>query len=200
MAIGDIYQLKMKQLYFTQDILNVFYYRQTVEGTPTPSFSTQLFQGFDLNVLSVWQGAFSTSITIPEVEVINLPTPSDSFLGTPANNVGTRAIGDNLRAPSWIAAGFKSNRAGAGTRSSFKRFAGLAEIDIDDNVISPAFITLAAGLQAAMGDIIPTPQASVFEPVQVKSATVIVGFQPVFNFVITDWLAAVLTSQVSRKP
>lgn len=199
MAVNDTYVLKMKQSMFTQSILNVFYYTQVVATADPKTPSELLFDAFDASVLSVWKTAFITSISIEEVEVINIATPADTFAATPTNNTGSRAIGDNLRAPTWIAAGFKSNRAGAGTRAAFKRFAGLGEVDIDDNSISPAFVTLAAGLQAAMADLLGTVGVNMFQPVQVQSGWLL-GFAPVVNFNITSWNDPKLTSQVSRKP
>jgi len=200
MAFNEVYQVKMKQTYFTQDLLNVFYYRQNAAGPAVPSYAEQLFDAFDANVLSVWTTAINTSLSVTTVEVINLPSPSDTYEGTPTNNQGARAIADNLRAPSFICASFKSARAGAGSRASFKRFAGLAEVDIDDNSISPAFVTLAAGLRSAMGQILTSAQGSSFTPVQVTSATVKVGFSPVVNYTIQNWFDPTLSTQVSRKP
>ena len=201
MASGDVYVVKMFQSYFVTDILNVFFYRQGFDASPAVSDSQGLFEAFDEEVLLEWSGMVSTSISIFNMEVVNILTPTDSFFGTPINNVGLRAIGDNLRAPSWVAASFKSNRAGAGSRSSFKRFAGIGELDIDDNSISPAFVAIPAvqNLKQVMGDFIDATGGSAYDPVQVKSGWRL-GFAPVINFDLNTWADPTLTSQVSRKP
>ncbi len=201
MATGDVYVVKMFQTYFTQACLNVFFYRQGFDAAPAVSDAQGLFEAFDEEVLSQWKGMVSTSMSIVNMEVTNILSPTDSFFGTPVNNVGTRALGDNLRAPSWIAASFKSNRAGSGSRSSFKRFAGIGEIDIDDNVIAPSFVSILSvqNLKQVMGDFIDSTGGSAYDPVQVKSGWRL-GFLPVINFNINTWADPTLTSQVSRKP
>lgn len=201
MAVGDIYVIKMKQVYFTEVILNVFFYRQNSIVVPGLTDADGLFEAFNRLVLAQWDDMVNTSISITELEVFSIEFPVDNFVGTPGNDVGKRVIADNLRAPSWIAAGFKSNRAGPGTRSSFKRFAGLGEVDIDDNSISPAFIALAGtqGMVTLMGIPIATTGGSEYTPVQVKSGWVL-GVAPTENFVLTSWIDPKLTSQVSRKP
>ncbi len=201
MAIGDIYCLKMFQQYFTQECLNIFTYRQTGVAIPGLSDAAGLFEAFDDAVLAEWIFMVNTSITIPTMEVFQIADPSDNHIATPTNNTGTRAIGDNLRAPSWIAAGFKSNRVGTGSRSSFKRFAGLGEVDIDDNTISPAFVALGPvqNMKVEMATEIAAAGGSTYLPVQLKSGWVL-GFPPVENFVITSWVDPTLPSQVSTKP
>lgn len=201
MAIGDIYCIKMFQSYFTQECLNVFTYRQTGVALPGLSDAAGLFEAFDLDVLSDWIGMVSTSISIPEMEVFQIADSSDNHIATPTNDTGIRALADNLRAPSWVAAGFKSNRVGTGSRSSFKRFAGIGEIDINDNVLANSFITLAAtvALKASMAAVIEAAGGSEYQPIQVKSGWVL-DTPPVENFEITSWVDPKLTSQVSRKP
>jgi len=201
MATGDIYAVLMKQVYFTVDILNVWFYRQSFDASPALSDAEGLFDAFDTDILANWDGMVNASISIPELEVFRIADPSDNFIGTPTNNVGTRPATDNLRAPSWVAAGFKSNRVGTGTRSSFKRFAGLMESDIDDNVISPTFIAIAAvqALKTAMSVFVSATGGSTYLPIQVKSGWIL-GLPPTENFVISNWLDPKLTSQVSRKP
>ncbi len=200
MATGDIYVVKMKQVYFTQEILNLFYYHQTAQNNPDTN-AIGLADEFDQNVLADWAGMVNTSISITELETFAINNPIDNDSRVPLNNVGTRAIGDNLRAPSWIAAGFKSNRNGPGTRSSYRRFAGLGEEDIDDNVISPTFVALQAvqDLKASMAAILVTVSGSQYQPIQVPGGWS-VGVYPGINFNLVSWLDPTLTSQVSRKP
>jgi len=201
MPVGVKYALKMKQLEYAQDILNVFYYRQTVVNAAGAQDAEALFEAFNLDVLSHWDEVVTDEISILEVEVFAIEFPTDNHQAVPNNNVGTRTVVTAERAPSWVAAGYKSNRNGAGTRSSFKRFAGLSQIDYDANGFTTAFLALAAveSLRNALGSEIESAGGSKFVPVQLKSGWTL-GINPVENFQLNTWLLPVLTSQVSRKP
>ena len=103
----------------------------------------------------------------------------------------------------WVAFEYTSNRDGAGSRRSHKRFAGLAEADTDNNALSASFlaITEVTNLRNAMAQTIDDGQTvpTAFVPVQVKAGWK-AGFAPTVNFEITSWQDPRLSSQVSRKP
>jgi len=202
MALNDIYVLKMFQEEFSQALLNQFFYQQT-SPDGTVGGAQSLFNAFDGNILTQWEAVVISQLSIPNVEVFAVLTPSDYFDATPFNNVGLRTAADSVALPTWVAFEFTSNRNGAGTRRSHKRFAGLEESDVDNNVLSSSFLGFSAlaALQVAMGvtisdtEVIPTS----FSPVQVKAGWQI-GFLLTKNFDINTWQTARLSSQVSRKP
>ncbi len=200
MAVGDVYCLKMFQTLYLQNVLNVFFYRQTLPGTPDDAEG--LFRAFDEDVLSDFVNCVLNQLDIIRLEVFDPSNPTDFFDGSPVNNVGTRVAAAGNRSPSYLSFGFRSNRAGPGTRASFKRFAGLQELDIDANSLQPSFTTLPAviDLTAALGVAITQGGAgAVYQPVQVKHP-VPLGIPVIENFEITSWSVPFATSQVSRKP
>lgn len=200
MAIGSIYCVKMFQTLFSQQVLNVFFYRQTIPGTPEDAEG--LFLAFDEDVLSDFVGTVINQLDIIRLEVFDPEVPSDFFDGVPVNNQGTRSFVAGQRSPSYTCFGFRSNRAGPGSRASFKRFSGLQEADIDANSLQPSFTGLAAvvALQDALAvSITDGFTGGVYQPVQVKHP-VPLGLPVVENFEITSWSVPFATSQVSRKP
>lgn len=199
MGLGTFYCLKMFGTLYAQNTLNVFFYEQASSGTP--SDAEGLFEAFDEDVLNHWTGSVLNQTDIIRVEVFAPSDPSDFFDGVPVNNQGLRAAPAGERSPSYAAFGFRSNRAGPGTRASYKRFCGLAEEDMDANSLQPSFTGLAAvvALQAALGTVISqAPTGALYKPIQVQHP-VPLGFPPVKNFDITTWGTAYLTSQVSRR-
>ncbi len=199
MAVGDIYVVKMFQEQFLESILNVFYYRQLTQIASENA--NGLFEGFDAAILANWAGCVIASISVINLEIFQPLVPTDFIDGVPTNNVGLRPDISLDRLPTFIAFSYKSNRFGAGSRASFKRFAGLEEADINANSMSPAFLALAPviALQAALGNAVASVAGSTYVPIQVKSGWK-VGFAPVENFILTTWAVPTLSSQVSRKP
>jgi len=199
MALGEIYVIKMHTLMFAEEMLNVFCYEQSMsDGTPG---APKLNVAFDSVVLLEWINTVHTSIDITALETFAIANPVDFDSVTPTNSQGTRPFVGGNRAPSWVAFSYKSNRAGAGTRSSYKRFAGILDEDVNANSLDSSFEGLAAvaNLQDRLGNSIAFDGGNAFVPVQTKSGW-IVGFPPVKNFNITSWQNALLSSQVSRKP
>lgn len=199
MAIGDIYILKMFQTLYSQQMLNVWFYEQVTAGTVDDAEG--LFEAFDSDILVEWAGVVTSQVDVTRVEVFNPEIPTDFFDGTPTNNQGTRAAGAGTRSSSYVAAGFRSNRAGPGSRASYKRFSGLSETDMDANSLQASFLDLPAvgNLQAAMANVIELSGAdSSYKPIQVKHP-VPLGIPVVVNFGITSWSVPYLTSQVSRR-
>lgn len=198
MADGEVYIIKMFGTVTAEDFLNVFYYRQ--EAGPNIQSATDLFNEFDSVVLSEWVGCVHDDTSVNVLEVFAIDTPSDFFSTTPTNSQGLRNWTGDERSPTFLAFSYKSNRKGAGTRSSYKRFAGLLEGDINANQLTATFLGLTPvqDLQQVMADVLVSAGGTPFQPVQVKSGWVL-GAAPVVNFDITAWNVPTLTSQVSRK-
>lgn len=199
MAVGDVYAVKMHTEFLLQAMLNVFYYRTQVQVAAEGA--TELFAEFDADVLSDWDGTVIDGVTLPLLEVFKIADPFDFFSAVPVNNQGLRADIATERLPSWVTFSYKSNRAGPGSRSSYKRFTGMTEDDQQANVLSPAFLALAPvlALQSSLAADLTSPAGSIWEPVQVAGGWVL-GSLPTVNFAIDNWLIPTLSSQTSRKP
>ena len=199
MAIGEHYVIKVFGSYFGEAFLNTYAYRQTA-GIATNSAQQLSFQ-FDSSLLFDLASSTNQSCNYNRMEVFAIENPTDYFDIVPINAQGTRVIGASSRASSWMAFGFKSNRFGAGSRASYKRFCGLGETDINQNELEVAFIALpqVIALGNALAQSLTFGGGNTWIPVQLKAGGV-VGAAPVENFVITDYGVPYLTSQVSRRP
>lgn len=199
MAVDDVYVIKMKQIANQQEMLNQFFYVVSVdEGSDG---AKELFDEFNTDILADWKNCVQDDQKITAVEVFNIGVPTKFWEALPSNNTGTRAATNTTRVPTWTAFSYRSNRNGAGTRRSYKRFAGLLEVDIDYNVLSSAFlaITDVEDLRNMLGTKLTGVSGGEFLPTQI-SAGWVPGITPLINFNLTSWIAPVLTSQVSRKP
>lgn len=202
MALNDIYVLKMFQEEYSQVILNQFFYRQTTTDGDVGG-ADSLFAAFDGTILTQWEACVVEQITVSNVETFVIATPDIYKDGAPFNDAGQRVVDDALVLPTWVAFEYTSNRDGAGSRRSHKRFAGLADADVDNNALSAAFlaITEVTNLKNALAQTIDDGEtvSTAFVPVQVASGWV-TGEAPTVNFDIVAWQDARLSSQVSRKP
>ena len=198
MAVGDIYVVKQKASYLAQQILNVYYFEQTTEVGDTDAFA--LWEAFDNDILTNLVPLVSDNYFVTSVEVFQIAEPEDFFEQAPTTNQGLRVIAVNDLMPSYVAFRYRSNRAGAGSRRSYKRFAGIGDADVNANGLSGTFLGLPniSLLADALGSAISAGAQSVYTPIQVKSGWVL-GFAPIKNFVITNFELPVLTSQVSRR-
>jgi hypothetical protein len=199
MSVGDIYVVKQHSTMFVESMLNVYFFRQ--QSQVGGEGAEGLFEGVDAAIMANWIDCVHTQITTTNLEIFAILNPTDFFDATPDNSVGTRTVANIDREPSWVAFSFKSNRAGAGSRSSFKRYAGLQNADISGQLLDTTFVELAAveALQAALGNAVASVAGSTFVPIQVASGWK-VDVSVTENFLLTDWQSATLTSQVSRKP
>lgn len=199
MAVGDVYLLKMFQDFFSVKCLNVFAYQQQNAAAETDALGC--FTAFDQSILINWKSSVVSQVTIPNVEVFQIASPSDFKDGAPVNNAGTRAAVLADLMPAFVAASYRSNRNGAGSRRTYKRFTGLKDVDVDNNALSVAFLALPGviALLAALPLPIANATGSTYVPVQLKSDWVL-GAAPTINFPITSYSQPTLSSQVSRKP
>jgi hypothetical protein len=194
---GDGYVIKVQSVLLAIDCLNVFYYQQ---AGGTGDKAEDLFDEFDVTVLGDLVGCVVNDFDIQAVEVFSINNPDDFHSGSPVNNTGLRTFTGNERQAAWACFGYKSNRAGAGSRSSYKRFCGLLENDSNGGGLSSAFLALTPvdDLQNSMADALLLPAGTAMVPVQVKSGW-LVGSAPTINFDISSWQTPIYTTQVSRK-
>lgn len=199
MSVGEIYVLKMKQESDNVAILNQFFYKEI--QAPTLGSAEELAKTFDSIILAEWAGSVVDAISCILVEVFAIETPTDFFELSPTNEVGLRVSTPATLMPTYMAFSYASNRDGAGTRRSFKRFAGLLDVDVDGNSLSSSFLSIDAvgDLRALLGSNLIGATGGVFQPYQIKAGWK-AGFVPVEHFALPDWQIPKLSSQVSRKP
>lgn len=199
MTVGDVYTLRLKSTALGQQCVNVFYYRTTVDaGSASAANLVGVWDGF----IQQWiAGSVGDYVTFDEIECFAINNPSDFSSTVPPFPTGGRVIGAASQSPSYVAFGMRSNRAGAGTRSSYKRISGIGEGDAEGNALTALFLTIPSviNLQANLGALLAGASGNFYEPVQVKSGWML-GIAPIVNFVITNWGIPYLTSQVSRRP
>lgn len=198
MAANEVYYIKVFSRLLGQAILNTYAYKQ-VTGVAALN-AAQLHNLFNSFVQPHVRGIAPDTMDIDNVEVFSINNPTDFHDGPPSNTTGARAILPADMLPSYTAFGFRSNRAGAGTRSSYKRYAGMGEGDVDGNDLSAAFkiIPSVVSLTVALGTGFVGGAGEIFDPVQIKSGWLL-GVPPVVNFFITSYAVPYLTSQVSRR-
>lgn len=197
--INDIYVLKHQTQYLGQFMLNQYFYQQLTDDGDGDAFG--LWEAFNDDILSVWRDTISDEVTTLNVEVFQIADGSDFFSLMPADRDGTRDITAAALMPSSVAFSYRSNRAGAGTRRSRKRYSGMGEADLQGNVLSTAFedLTAVIDLGVALGGTVQAPADSIYKPIQVASGWA-VNNPPTKRFDITAFEAAVLSTQNSRKP
>lgn len=198
MTVGDVYTLRLKSTALGQECVNVFYYRTTVDAGGASA----------ANLVGIWDdfvqqwvaGSVGDYVAFNEIEAFAINNPVDFVSTIPPFPTGSRAIGVASQSPTYAAFGMRSNRAGAGSRSSYKRISGLGEGDMEGNSLTALFLGIPAvvNLQANMAALLAGAGGNFYEPVQVKSGWTL-GVAPIVNFVITNWGIPYLTSQVSRR-
>lgn len=199
MAIGEHYSLKVFGTYLGEAFLNTFAYRQTAGADPNPALG--LATQFDASVLFDVADSVGDQMFFNRIECFSIESPSDYHDGPSANPQGLRVFAGGTSSPSYLAFGFRSNRAGAGTRASYKRFCGLGEVDVTDNSLGTTFTSRPSvvALRSALAQSLSYLGVNTWIPVQLKAGWS-PGIPPVENFPITAYGVPYLTSQVSRRP
>jgi len=198
MSVNDVYVVKMKQVSSGQAILNQFFYKQTVVGDADGA--AELFTEFDDSILSLFVDCVQDDLKTTALEVFNIQFPTEFREALPNFNTGTRGATAATRMPTYVSFSYSSNRNGAGTRRSFKRFAGLLDADVDTNNLSSSFLAIPEvdTLRNVLGLELTGLGGGKWLPVQVAAGW-IAGFAPTLHFTLGSWIGPVLTSQVSRK-
>lgn len=198
MAINEHYSLKLFGTVLGQAFLNTFAYRQFADVGG--NYADDLASIFDTFILTHLAGAVGTYVGFDRIEAFSIEDPGDFKDRSPNQATGLRAIATTGQPPSYTAFGTRSNRAGAGSRASYKRFVGMAEDDSDGNTLTATFLALAAvvSLIANLGDPLVHVSGNSWVPVQLKAGWLL-GVPPIENFVINAYGIPYLTSQVSRR-
>jgi len=150
---GDIVQLVLRGTFQDSVWMNVFFYR--VEDPPTGGYLTGLATDFQSDVLDVMADAQTNLVTYDEIRLLNIfeldelvvaPVTPDDGNVTPSTGAGA----------SFLAADYKLIRGNARVRHGHKFLTGLQESWFEGNDIQPAYITLAAPVEAAFAaELVP---------------------------------------------
>jgi len=152
-SVGDIIEVKSFQTLenIAGDVLNVFHFEVTaVGGAPIinnmgADFVLWFYSAYVANV----QLMQSASLFYNRIEVNNLMAYETEFgvFDAPANTRGSVNVAYNSPAAAWS---FEFVRLFRTTRNGSKRFAGVPESLVDNNVIAGSAITSAAAAAAAL--------------------------------------------------
>jgi len=172
-----VYQIRVKQEYVGQEVLNVFYYEDD-SGSPS---ADDLLDVFTDDVWDAARGVQSDGVNTVEFYCINIGTPSDyAIRADDSNGVLTGTSGQNL--PPFVAYAFRSPNPGPGKRFSYKRIAGVRSgvfSSSGNGQFSDSFLDVLYPAQQAFGAYLEGALAG-YRPVQVTGA-VVLGTTPTIS-------------------
>ena len=190
---GGVVKIDLLQTYFAQRVINTFYYWDQSNTEPSS------FVGF----IAAWDTLFMSDLAaLQAVGVVYDSIKASTVFGTlPDLEVTPTQLDGNvigLEMASWLAFKYRLFGTTKETRSGFKRFAGLVEINVDGNDVTTAF-------KAAMNALEPILAASVvvaatYVPIILRrpNGTTILDFFA--NPVASAQGQLDFTSQDTRKP
>jgi len=208
MAVGDIYQLLDFQRFLSQEVENVYFYRQTAEDALFPS-AKALVDMWNSQVRIGLTNLQSTGLTHYRYQAINLFNPGELYdvLDSDAGS----AVGDV--ANSFVAWGFAAPRTNRLIRASKRRLAGVIETDITNGAANSGALAklnpLAVSFNAQLVNAV-VGGSNVFVPVAVKRIPYTTedgnpayrlpesSAEAVFR-IISNWGYERVTTQSSRK-
>lgn len=194
MAVGDIYRVLDFQTYGGQQVLNVYYYRMTVDGLGP--YAESVYLAYVQDVLPSIIAIQNQNAVHTRLEVLNITDGLENFQNDlTSGNVGTRT-GETT--PSYMAYGFKLLRGSLLTRNGAKRIVGPSESDIQGNTPLTAMLTVLNTCANAFAATISIALGPEFRPVIVKRPILPPGGNQVFSFVIGGQFTY-LTTQNTRK-
>lgn len=144
--VADTYRLRVVGLFGSVEWNNVFFYRDTAVGGPSPE---SVGSGFWTKVKAAWRAFLptNTGLTVQRIEVEALFGDHEFFnYSIPvAEQQGTRAlVGDFM--PAFVAATVKLEVGTRATRPGSKRFVGLLENDVTQPQLVAGTLTIVQTL------------------------------------------------------
>lgn len=216
MAAGDIYEVSDDQTLFSQQIGNVYFYRQALEFVTTdPTKAQTLAQNWVAQMLDKVRAIQTPDVLHTRIRVRNLYNESDAYelSISLAGNAGVASTGQTTSP--FDAYAFAMDGSNAAVRDGQKRIAGVDEGWVLDGALNPAtydgtaFVNAANAMAApvTVGLIIPD---NVFLPVVVKrireGAPGAYTYrlpessgEGVWSQIVVGLYKLIITSQVSRK-
>lgn len=150
MGLGTLYKLIDRQMLLGQQCLNVYYYESQGDG----DIVGDLRAAFIEDVLPQLRALQTQQVTHVRIDTLNVTTGLDYEEYTHPSPLNGNQSGET--SPSFVAWGFRYNRASRDSRHGYKRIPGVGEGAIADGVpvagIATPIANLAASLQIAIGD------------------------------------------------
>lgn len=165
MALNDVYLVRDIQSYIGSQVLNVYFYRNTVVGT-NPLPAAALNTEFQETIVTLRVPIQANALLNTGVEVVNLRELTDYSL----DNSVTPATGSIVSqgTPPFVALSFRAARANPGQRYAFKRIGGLTETLVEGNTVNASFLTAVNTFANALGTVMTAADGSQWTPVQVE--------------------------------
>jgi len=198
--VPDTYRLILKQTWTGQEIVNVFFYRDTALVAFDPQ---DLAQAWWDAIKATWRAFVpnTSAVLFQQVDVEQLF--DDHAFGTYAvpvgESLGTRAGGGSDLVTPIIAGLIKLNVATRVTRPGSKRISGFLETDLVGQAVAGGTVTLLQNLANIMDDdITPTGTLGSCSPVIVGYPTSLQPGEPRVQDVVSATASIYASHQVSR--
>lgn len=157
-AIGDVIELVHEQLYMGQTVNNVYYFQDSVGGTPL----TTLSAWFETNVVPKVKALQAAELSHVNLRLRNLfdvgETYEEVLTGTGAG------AADAAELPAFMAYSIRLDHPTGDIRPGFKRIAGGRETHMDDGLLNATVITL---MDTLAGELINPPTTALTSYVHV---------------------------------
>ena len=197
--VDDTYRITLHMSFFGEEVLNVFFYRDTAIGGPS---AASVAEGF-WNKIKVAFRAFlqgSSSVIYVKVAAEQLFSPYGfaEYSVPPAEQAGSRAGSDQFM-PVFNSAVVKLNVGTRATRPGSKRLWGLLEADSTQSVLAAGAVTLWGAAAALLDDTFTATGTAInLTPVIVGYPTPFLPAPPRVQDVTLAALSPYVGHQVSR--
>jgi len=194
MAIDEVYKVIDQQSLLGQEVLNVYYYQSTTDGTLQ---AENLFNAFVSDMLPAIVATQSDLLFHNIITVESVTNPADFFEGSlTADNEGTNAGSVNDPFGAW---GFKLTRSTRETRNGSKRIGGTTDGSVVNGEAVGGIVALLNTLAGQMGSDITDGVVTFIPVIRHLTRAMIVAEEPPTFFPISGAGYERYTSQVSRK-
>lgn len=143
-AIGEVVELVHEQLYLGQTINNVYYFQDSVGGTPL----TTLSAWFETNVVPKVKAFQVDILTHVNLRLRNLMDVGETY-EEPLTGTGAQPAGV-IEMPSFFALGIRLDHPTGDIRPGFKRYAGANEGSFEDALVVAGVVTQLETLAAEL--------------------------------------------------
>lgn len=192
-ATTAVYKLIVEQTLESQQVRNVFWYRNENDLTGE---GAALASEFADVMIDAWTDFTSQDLAINNIRVVEFGTENPDAVQA-VNDAGDVA-GDRM--PVFVAAVVRLNRATKSTRDGWKRFAGIPATDVADGVLSGTTLTNFQAFAALLDDDLAPTGAGIFEPIIVNRASIDDGQLPVtYSTISSPGARSRLSTQNTRK-
>ena len=187
----DIWEIRLRQTFLGQNVVNLFYYKDTDTGDIISL--DQISAQFLTDVLNVIIEIQHTGVETVDIRTRKVGGTNEHVLDGLGSD-GTRP-GEPLN--SFSAYGFRLNRTNIDVRNGSKRFAGVSEDDVSGNGVDAILESLAEDVAQALQDDLELNSGAILTPVIYRRESFDMGTWVGTN--VSGSVFTGLTSQVSRK-